>query len=209
MAGWQDRAVERSFKPAEGGYLFQCPNPWLFGRMRSYLVNEDQKERLAACLRLRQRAVLWLMGIYLLMALGLTWLFASAGPSPDPVAAGFLPIVALFMLVMFGLAMAPHLYLMRKIKPVLAEVETADKTTLREQIVGVAMVISNLNLGLGGLGRFLIVVSNVKTIAEELSAGRIGSQVVLSGLGLLAGAALMGYFGYLALLKRKLQRNAK
>jgi len=210
MASWRDRVVETSFKPTEGGYVFQCPNPWLFGRMRSYLVNEAQKERLAACLRQRQRIILWLMAIYILVALGLTSLFQSMNLATDPSGSGLFAIMAATMLGMFALALAPHLFLMRKIKPILGELQTTEQSiTLREQIFGVAMVISNLHLALGGLGGFLIVVANVKTIAEDLSAGRVGSQLLWSGFGVLAGSLLTAYFGYLALLKRKLKRNAK
>jgi hypothetical protein len=210
MASWQDRAVETSFKPTEGGYIFQCPNPWLFGRMRRYLVNEAQKETLAACLRQRQRFILWLMAIYLLIAFGLTSLFQSMTSTLDPQTPGVYAVLALTMLVMFGLAMAPHLYLMRKIGPLLAQLPpTEHGISLREQIFGVAAVISNLHLVLGGGGGFLIAVANAKTIAEELYEGRVDSQLIWSGFGLLAGALFMSYFVYLAILKRKLKRKTR
>jgi MFS family permease len=201
--------VQASFKPTAGGYVFRCPNPWLFGRWRSYLVNEAQKETLAVHLRQRQRLILWLMAIYLLVALGLTALFGSLGAPPDPSTAGLLAVIAAALLGMLALALVPHLYLMRKIEPLLAQMQRTDEqTTLREQIFGIAAVISPVNLALGGLGGFLIAVANIKSIAEELSEGRFGSQLLWPAMGLLIGVLLASYFAYLAVLKRRLKRKA-
>jgi hypothetical protein len=208
MAAWYERAVQTSFKPTAGGYVFRCPNPWLFGRWRSYLVNEAQKETLAVHLRQRQRLILWLMAIYLPIALAVTALFQSLGGPPDPSTAGFLAVIAAAMLGMLALALVPHLYLMRKIEPLLAQMQRTDEqTTLREQLFGVAAVISPLNLALGGLGGFLVAVANIKSIAEELSEGRFGSQLLWPAIGLLFGVLLASYFAYLAILKRRLKRK--
>jgi hypothetical protein len=209
MAGWYERAVQTSFKPTEGGYVFQCPNPWLFGRLRSYLVNEAQKESLAACLRQRQRLILWLMAIYVLIAVGITLLFGSSSAAPDPTTAGFFGVLALTMLGMLALALVPHFYLMQKIRPLLAQLQRTDeRITLLEQLFGVAAVISPAHLALGGLGGFLIAVANIKTIVEEITEGRPGSQLYWSALGLLVGTLMASYFMYLAILRRKLKRKA-
>jgi hypothetical protein len=209
MVAWYERAVQTSFKPTPDGYEFRCPNPWLFGHWRSYLVNEDQKEMLAAHLRQRQRLILRLLVIYVLIALGLTMLFEWSGTAPDPATGGFFGIVALAMLGMLALALLPHLYLMRKIQPLLAQLpRTDDRATLHEQLFGVAAVISNVHVAMGGVGGFLIAVSNIKTIAEGLSEGRTASELYLSALGLLVGVAMAGYFAYLAILKRRLKRKA-
>jgi hypothetical protein len=208
VARWYERAVQTSFKPAEGGYVFQCPNPWLFGRLRSYLVNEAQKESLAECLRQRQRLILRLMAVYVLVAFGITLLFQSANTAIDPNSTAFLGIVALAMLGMLALALVPHFYLMRRIGPLLAELQRTDEQiTLREQIFGVAAVISNMHLALGGLGGALIAASNIKTIAVGLSEGRPGSELSWSAFGLVVGVLLASYFAYLAILKRKLKRK--
>ena len=176
MTSLYERAVQASFTPAPDGHVFRCPSPWLFGHWRSYLVNEDQREMLAGHLRQRQRLVLRLLAIYMLFALGLTMLFASSGTAPDPATGGFFGIVALAMLGMLALALLPHLYLMRKIQPLLAQLpRTDDRATLHEQLFGVAAVISNVHLTMGGVGGFLIALSNIKTIAEGLSEGRPAS----------------------------------
>jgi hypothetical protein len=210
MASWYDKAVQTSFRPApEGGYVYRCPNRWLFGHWRSYLVNEAQKESLSVHLRARQRLILWLMGLYLLVALGLTLVFGSSGSASDPVSGGFYAFVALALLGMLALALVPHLYLMHKIEPMLARLPRAEAPlSLHEQLFGVAAVISNLHLGLGGLGGVLISASNIKTIAEGLSEGRAGSDLLWPAGGLLAGVSLASYFGYLTILKRRLKRKA-
>lgn len=213
MAAWYERAVQASFKPTAGGYVFRCPNPWLFGRWRTYLVDETQKETLAMHLRQRHRLILWLLAIYLSIALVVTVataLIQSLGGPLDPSTAGFLAVIAAALLGMLALALVPHLYLMRKIEPLLALMQRTDEqTTLREQLFGVAAAISPMNLALGGLGGFLVAVANIKSIAEELSEGRAGSQLLWSMIGLLVGVLLASYFAYLALLKRRLKRKAK
>jgi hypothetical protein len=207
MAGLFDRAVETSFTPTDGGYVFRCPNPWLIGRRRSYLVNDAQKEVLAAHLRQRQRVILWLLAIYLLIAFGATMRFQSSGP-PDTATGGFLAAVVLIILGMLAIALVPHLYLMRKVEPVLAQLQRSDeRATLHEQLFGVAAMISPLHLALGGLGGVLIAIANIKTIVEELSGGNPGSQLIWSAIGLLIGVSMASYFAYLAILKRRLKRK--
>jgi hypothetical protein len=200
-----DRAVEASFKPAEGGYDFRCPSPWLIGSWRIYRVNEAQKERLAACLRQRQRLVLALLAGCLLTAAAFTMWF-QASPDLDPAVGGLFVIVALA--AMLVIAVVQHLYLMSKIEPVLAEVRRpGEHAGLHEQIVGVAASITRVPLVLGGVGGALIAAANIKSIGLAVSEGRIGPDIIWSVLGLLLGLALTGYFGYLAILKRRLRQR--
>jgi hypothetical protein len=199
--------VESSFRPTPDGYEFRCPNPWLFGHWRSYRVNEAQKESLAVHLRQRQRLVLWLVGIYLLIALGISALFQRSG-TPEISPSLFLAMLLPSLLGMLTLALVPHFYLMRKIKPLLAQLpRTDERASLHEQIFGVAAVIGNFHVAMGGVGGVLIALSNIKTIAESLSAGQADPQLIWPAIGLLIGVLMASYFGYLALLKRKLKRK--
>jgi uncharacterized membrane protein len=208
MASWYESAVQASFKPTAEGIVFRCPNPWLFGRWRTFRVNEVQKESLAACLRQRQRLILRLLAIYLLVAFVLTILLQWMGPPTDLSTASFYGIVAGIMVAMLALALVPHLLYMRKIAPLLAGLQRADeRMTLHEQLFGVAAVLSNFHLGAGGLGGFLVAASNVKAIAEGLAAGQSIFDLYWSALGLLAGVGLASYFAYLTILKRRLKRK--
>jgi hypothetical protein len=209
MASLYERAVQASFTPAPDGHVFRCPSPWLFGHWRSYLVNDAQKEMLAAHLRQRQRLILWVMAIYLTIALGFTLAFQSSGP-PDTTRPGFFGVVALIMVVMLGLALTPHFYVMRKMGPLLAQLpRTDDRATLHEQLFGVAAVISKVHLAMGGVGGVLIAIANIKTIVEAFLDGSAGSQLIWSAFGLLIGVLMAAYFAYLAILKRRLMRKTK
>ena len=150
-----------------------------------------------------------LMAIYLLIALGFTLAFQSSGP-PDTSSAAFLDGVVLTMLVMIGLALMPHFYLMRKIGPLLAQLpRTDDHATLHQQLFGVAAVISNLHLAMGGGGGVLIAIANTKGLADVISGGQPAAQLFWPALGVLIGVLMAAYFTYLALLKRRLKRAAK
>jgi hypothetical protein len=209
MASMFDRAVAASFKPVPGGYEFRRPSPWLFGHWRTYLVNETQKEVLAAHVRRRQRLMLWLLAIYLLISFAVTVAFESLGGRPDLSTAEFATLVVVAMLGMLTLALVPHIYLMRKIEPVLAGLQRTDEqATLHQQLFGVAAVISPLHLGLGGLGGFLIAASNVKGIADLIALDAIGSELFWPAFGLLIGFLLASYFAYLTVLRRRLKRGA-
>jgi hypothetical protein len=201
-----DRAVEASFKATDdGGYEFRCPSPWLLGSWRTYRVNAEQKERLAVCLRQRQRLVLRLLAACLLIAAFFTLGF-GARPDSDPAIEGL--FVALLVAALFAVGVGQHIYLMRKIEPVLAEVRRpGEHATLHEQIAGVAATITPLPLMLGGVGGALIAAAGIKAIGLALAEGRIGLDLVWSVLELLIGAALTGYFAYLAILKRRMRQR--
>src|SRR3981081_3631288 len=117
MAGVLDRAVDGALQRVPGGYEFRRPNPWLFGFWRTYLVNDAQKEALAAFVRRRQRLILGLLAIYLLLGAAATFAFEAAGGPPDLSPAQFATVVVVAMLGMLMLALVPHIYLMRKIEP--------------------------------------------------------------------------------------------
>ena len=58
MARWYEAANQASFKPVPEGFIFQAPNPWVFGWPHYYVVSETQK---AAILRYMGRWRLLLM----------------------------------------------------------------------------------------------------------------------------------------------------
>jgi hypothetical protein len=70
------------FKQVPGGYVFQQPNPWIFGRSSRYLVNEEQKAALLAIVTPRRpvlRGAVILAGVLLwaVTASFLVWAFSS------------------------------------------------------------------------------------------------------------------------------------
>jgi hypothetical protein len=109
---------------------------------------------------------------------------------------------------LFAVGVGQHIYLMRKIEPVLAEVSRpGEHATLHGQIVAVAAAITPLPLMLGGVGGALIAAAGIKAIALALADGHIGLDIIWSVLETLIGAALTGYFAYLAILKRRMRHR--
>ena len=145
-----------------------------------------------------------MLGGCLLIAAAFTAVEARA--DSDPAIAGL--FVILILAVLLVIAVVQHVYLMRKIEPVLAEVRRpGEGMSLHEQIVGVAASISALPVVLGAVGGALIAAANVKSMILAASEGRIGLDLAWSLLGLLVGVALTSYFGYLAILKRRLRQR--
>src|SRR5687768_3309132 len=67
-ARWYARANEGSFKPVEGGYVFQAASPWVFARPSYYLVSAAKKAEISVHLdRWRLLMFLPLLGVLCLM----------------------------------------------------------------------------------------------------------------------------------------------
>jgi hypothetical protein len=209
MAKWYDGAEEAAFKPVAGGYVFQPPSLyWPFARSRGYLVNEAQKAELAACLRRQRRRVFLLIVVYV-FGFGLTAAvgISSAGPRISPV--GFIAIVLVTLLAVVLIAIVPHIYLMRTLRPLIADLpRTDERITLGDQFHSLAAAISGKLLWLGGIGGGMMIIGNIVSIVDVIAEGRDGSKLLWPIFGLVFGALLASYFAYLALLKAKLKRSA-
>jgi len=151
------------------------------------------------------------MAVYVLVALGLTSLLQSMSPAPDPSTPGFLAVIALTMMGMFALAMAPHLYLMRKIRPLLPQLQpTEEAITLREQIFGRRRAEYRTCIWCSA-DWAASWSSPPASNRSSRTCPRAASAWSCTGraFGLLVGTLLMSYFVYLALLKRRLTRRPK
>jgi hypothetical protein len=209
MAKWYEGAEEAAFKPVAEGYVFQAPNPWPFGRTRSYLVNEAQKARLAARLRRMRRQILLLAGLVMLLAVVLSAVVGMTGAGDALSLPAFAAIVAVTILVMLSVPLVPHLLLMRDLPALLAGLQRTDeRVTVGEQLQSVATSISVWLLVLGGVGGALMVIGNIVSLADAISHGRSGTDLYGSVLALAFGLLLTGYFSYLGILKAKLKRDA-
>jgi hypothetical protein len=210
MVKWYEGAEEAAFKPIAGGYVFQPPSLfWPVVRGRAYRVNETQKAELAACLR-RQRGLIFLLLVaYVLIGLGLAAAIDAAGGPGRISTAEFIAILAMTMLGAVPIVILPHIYLVRTLRPLLADLpRTEERISLGYQIRSLAAAVSLPLLLLGGLGGGLMIVGNVISIVDAVAEGRGGSKLYWPIFGLLFGALLTSYFAYLAMLKRKLKRQA-
>ena len=210
MVKWYEGAEEAAFKPIAGGYVFQPPSLfWPVVRGRAYRVNETQKAELAACLR-RQRGLIFLLLVaYVLIGLGLAAAIDAAGGPGRISTAEFIAILAMTMLGAVPIVILPHIYLVRTLRPLLADLpRTEERISLGYQLRSLAAAVSLPLLLLGALGGGLMIIGNVISIVDAVAEGRGGSKLYWPIFGLLFGALLTSYFAYLAMLKRKLKRQA-
>lgn len=209
MARWYEGAEESAFKPVAGGYVFQMPSwSWPFGRSAGYLVNETQKEAIAACLR-RQRGqtLLLMLGLMLVGVAG--GLIIAMGHPQSSLSTG--AIVAVFAVVLagsFAVALVPYLIAMRAIRPLLTGLpRTDERITMNEQLQRLAGAISPKVLWVAGVSGCLSIIAAFVSIADELAEGRAGSMLPQT-LWLVFGVLLTSYFIYLIILRRRAKAGA-
>jgi hypothetical protein len=95
-----DGIEETAFKRIAGGYVFESRNPWLFGPLHGYLVNEAQKAEMAGCIRDTLKRIK-------------PYVFVAAGVLPLVLVAGiFWLVMFLFSIAMCGVSAAYSSYLM-------------------------------------------------------------------------------------------------
>jgi hypothetical protein len=205
----QDKAIESWFTPTEGGYTFRYPSPWLFGHWRSYLVSEAQKRGLMVFLRFRRQLLLRYLIAYVLVG-ALISVLASTQPAMQDLSTttmGALVVAALA--AMMAVMVVPHLYLLRKMEPILAQAKRTDSLgTFREQIFAVANLVPTGLLVTGGVGFFMAALSSVDSLAEAIAQGADPWRLVWPGAGLFISTLLTIYFIYVIMLKRRLKREA-
>jgi hypothetical protein len=200
MARWLEGIGEPAFKPVSGGHVFQSPNPWLFARPRYYLVNDAQKAAIGDCLR--KRAIFALFGLLVIvvaMALALALVVYLGLPRLSPVLAGISVAVVLLIPVLI----APHIYLMRMLGPIIRDLPTTDqRITTREQFAKIAVGSPKWLLYVGMSGGLLMVLGGMFGLydlaSEGGSAGRWTSTVVSTT----AGVLMTAYFAYLVIKKK-------
>jgi hypothetical protein len=210
MARWYDGAEEAAFKPVAGGYVFQPPSLfWPFTRSRGYLVNEAQKAEFAACLRRQRRRVFLLIVVYVLIVLGLMGAVGGSDSALRMSSAEFIAIVTVTALAVVPIAILPHIYLMRTLRPLLAGLpHTDERITFGDQLNSLAAAMSGKLLLIGGIASGMMIFGNLISIIEAIVEDRGGSKLYWPIFGLVFGVLLSSYFAYLAILKRKMKRKA-
>jgi hypothetical protein len=210
MAKWYEGAEEAAFKPVAGGYVFQPPSLcWPFTRSRGYLVNEAQKAELAACLRRQRRRIFVLLVVYVLIVLGLMTAVGMSGSAARIPSVELVVIVTVTALAVVPIVILPHVYLMRSMRPLLADLpRTDERITVSDQLHSLAGAISGKLLALGGIGGGMMTIGNIVSIVDAIAEDRGGSKLYWPIFGLVFGALLTSYFAYLAVLKARLKRRA-
>jgi hypothetical protein len=209
MAKWYEGAEEAAFKPVADGFVFQPPGLlWPFTRSRGYLVNAAQKAGLAACLRRQRKRVFFLLVAYVLIVLGFTLAVGMSGSAQQIPSEEFIAIVIVAALAVVPIVIAPHIYLVRTMRPLLAGLPRADeRITLADQFQSLATAISGRLLVLGGVGGGIMVLGNLVQLIDAIAEDRDGFKLYGPLFGVLIGALLTSYFVYLAILKRRQKRK--
>jgi hypothetical protein len=103
---------EMSFKrTSAGGWIYRAPNPWLVGPGRHYLVNDEQKSKVAAHQRRTWRILFW--AILATVAVGVPLAMPWADQHTLAATVGS-------VLVGAAVGLACNAYLARKIRPFIA-----------------------------------------------------------------------------------------
>jgi hypothetical protein len=118
-------------------------------------------------------------------------------------------IVTVTALAVVPIVILPHVYLMRSMRPLLADLpRTDERITVSDQLHSLAGAISGKLLALGGIGGGMMTIGNIVSIVDAIAEDRGGSKLYWPIFGLVFGALLTSYFAYLAVLKARLKRRA-
>jgi hypothetical protein len=188
-ARWYARANEASFKPIEGGYVFQAPSPWMFARPRYYLVSAAKKAEISVHLD-RWRLLLFLP-VLGMICLALVPLF----------------LVAVFALLMAPLIAVPQIYLARALRPLLADApRTDERIKFAEQLPRIAAAVSTKLLVVGLVSAVAMMVAGGALLLDTFLEGRLtGSALFSPSLLVVLGGLLTFYFIFLLRLKAKVK----
>jgi hypothetical protein len=201
------------FKPAVGGYIFQAPNPWVFGPASSYIVSATQKAELLGIIRPR-RPVLYIagitIGILLWAGLVATAMWAVSGHD-QPTAADF-GIMSLLILVPIYLAWVMKLQRnLRRMQPIIAAApRTGERIGQREMRQAMANAMSLKRTLLIGVLWSFSCLTQVFTLLLRNARHPLFSDVqsYLSFFTAAVAAGLAAYYLCLVIRKIRQQRAA-
>ncbi len=206
-ARWYARANEASFKPTEGGYVFQAPSPWVFARPRYYVVSAAKKEEISAHLA-RWRLLLFLPVLGMLCFTVPVIAFPSLlSPLYRQLGSSLFPLFlfAAFTLLMVPLLAVPQIYLARALRPLLADApRTDERIKVAEQLPVIATAVSTKWLVIGLVSAVAMMVGSGLLILDGfLEGGHAGGALLSSSIFGVMGGLLAFYFIFLLRLKAK------
>jgi len=219
MAKWYEAANEASFKLVAAGYVFQSPNPWMFARPRYYLVNEAQKAEIAA--RLGRWRLVLVVAVAIMMAILASFIaFVTLSPGTfirlvGPVIDQYginsiVPLtVVLMTLVVAPFVAVPQVYLVRALRPLLAEApRTSERIKIGEQLPKIAVAASKWVLAAGLVGGLGMIAAASLMLLDNFLDGDLTRRLLLPVILLVNGGLTSGYFVYLLRLRARLKRVA-
>lgn len=121
------RMTTPRFKPVPGGYVFRVGSPWLFGRMRFYVVNEAQRAELESILTARgihrARGYILLISLVVLVSAA-TMIVGYVSGQREPTALDAAILFGLLPFYVYGAFVLAKLPMARRLKPLIARLPT-------------------------------------------------------------------------------------
>jgi hypothetical protein len=197
------------FKQVPGGYVFQQPNPWVFGRSTRYLVSEVQKAALLAIITPRRpilRAVVITIGI-LLWAVAAPTIVWAVSSHDEPTAGDAIAMFVLILLPMFVALVIALRRNLRRMRSVIAGApRTDERITQGELRHAMANAMSFKRSLLIGSAWTLTVLLQVFSLVIRNARHPLFSDVqsCLNLFTALVAAGLAAYYLGLAIRKRRM-----
>jgi hypothetical protein len=177
--------VASLFKPVEGGYVFRVPYQLGLGKVRHYLVNENEKAELVAAIAgprpARTRNYLWLAGTAAVIVATLIVLVLS--PHHVPTVSDTLAMIALACALILVEAAVWRSWKLRQLAPMLARLTPTQLAITRADmrratVAGTATSALRLNMILSGAAGAACLASS----AYSFWGGRDGSHAMVGGI---------------------------
>ena len=194
------------FKPVGDRFVFQAPNPWVFGRKSRYLVTDAQKQELLAIVTPRRPMV----RIAVITAAILLWTVAVAticwavSPHDDPTALDALVMAVLIILPIFGALIVALQRNLRRMQPILAGApRTEERIThseLRQAMTKAISLRRSLILGAVWTGISLLQIFNL-VIRNGRHPFFSDVQSYLNAFTLIIATGLAAYYFVIAIRK--------
>jgi hypothetical protein len=165
------------FKPIDGGFLFETPNPWIFAPGRRYVVTETQRSALLEIITPRRPVLRIVVISSLLVALGVGvgLLWWRIGGHENPTALDLLGMIVTAVVPLYVAGLVAVRRYLRRLAPIVAgAIPTQAKLTVREryQAVGDAMPTKLLKAG--------VVIWSLSLVIQVMSLATFSSARPLS-----------------------------
>ena len=198
------------FKQVGDRFVFQAPNPWVFGRKSRYLVTEAQKQELLAIVTPRRpiRRIAVITAAILLWTVAVATFCWAVSPHNDPTALDAFAMFVLIVVPIFGALVVALQRNLRRMQPILAGApRTEERITHRELRQAMSKAISlrrSLILGAVWTGVGLMQVFNL-VIRNGRHPLFSDVQSYLNAFTLMMAVGLATY--YFAVAIRKLRQK--
>jgi hypothetical protein len=204
------RLAAALFKPLDGGYLFETPNPWIFAPGRRYIVTEAQKAALLGTFSPSPTAlrIVLLSVIVIAIACGWVLLWMTISPHKNATAADGLGTGAAFLVVIYMAMLVKVRRYLGRLAPILAAaVPTTAKRSFREQFLASTSTIPTK------IVVFCLVLWSVAAVVDAVSLAHDAARPSFGGSGwslpALNLALAVGLALYHAFILRNRRKQAK